>query len=73
MTGRTQPFFGRDGDGIEPREFAERRRDDRHHLRFIISPGGVAEMMDLRAFAQDLVAHMEKDLGTTLDWVAIDH
>jgi hypothetical protein len=30
-------------------------------------------MTDLKAFTHDLVSQVESDLGTGLDWVAIDH
>jgi len=30
-------------------------------------------MTDLRAFARELVADMERDLGTKLEWIAVDH
>jgi type IV secretory pathway VirD2 relaxase len=30
-------------------------------------------MTDLKAFSRDLVKQMEVDLGTRLDWVAVDH
>jgi len=30
-------------------------------------------MEDLRAFTRDLMRHAERDLGTRLDWVAVDH
>ena len=30
-------------------------------------------MTDLRAFTRDLARQMEADLGTKLDWVAVDH
>ena len=38
----------------------------------IISPED-AERIDLRQHARDFVAGMERDLGTELEWVAIDH
>jgi type IV secretory pathway VirD2 relaxase len=38
----------------------------------IISPED-ADRMDLRQHARDFVAGMERDLGTQLEWVAIDH
>ncbi|MGR7993580.1 relaxase/mobilization nuclease domain-containing protein [Xanthobacter sp. ZOL 2024] len=59
-----------EGDGCA---FAERCADDRHHFRFIVSPEDAADMADLRSFARDLVGQMEKDLGTKLDWVGVDH
>ena len=31
------------------------------------------EMSDLRGFARELVGQMEKDLGTKLEWAAVDH
>lgn len=62
------------GDGeADGRAFAERCVDDRHHFRFIVSPDDALEMSDLRSFTSDLVGQMEKDLGTRLDWVAVDH
>lgn len=30
-------------------------------------------MTDFKAFARDLVADMERDLATRLDWVAVEH
>lgn len=53
--------------------FARRCEDDRHHFRFIVSPEDAADMADLRAFCRDLMGRAEQDLGTGLDWVAIDH
>src|SRR5439155_27058897 len=29
--------------------------------------------LDLREHARELIGHMQRDLGTRLDWVAIDH
>ncbi len=66
-------MFDAAGDNADDRAFAERCGEDRHHFRFIISPEDAGEMADLRAFTRDLVARMETDLGSKLDWVAIDH
>ncbi|MBN9306956.1 MAG: type VI secretion protein [Devosia sp. 67-54] len=71
--GEKARLFGRDGDNIDAREFTDRCKDDRHHFRFIVSPDDAIEMADLRAFTRDLVSQMEKDLGTRLDWAAVDH
>ena len=53
--------------------FSDRCRDDRHHFRFIVSPEDAGDMTDLREFTRDLANQMESDLGTKLDWVAVDH
>src|SRR3546814_12878470 len=37
------------------------------------SPEDCSELADVRAFTRDLVATMERDLGTRLEWVAVDH
>ena len=60
-------------DAVSPKEFAARCDADRHHFRFIVSPDDAVEMADLKSFTRDLVGQMEKDLGTKLDWVAVDH
>lgn len=66
-------LFGPGAEEGNGRAFAERCADDRHHFRFIVSPEDAADMADLRSFARDLVGQMEKDLGTKLDWVGVDH
>jgi type IV secretory pathway VirD2 relaxase len=53
--------------------FAERCEGDRHHFRFIVSPDDAVDLSDLKRFTRDLMAHAERDLGTRLDWVAVDH
>lgn len=62
---------GRDGD--EGRAFIERCRGDRHQFRFIVAPEDAVEMEDLRSFTRDLMRQIERDLGTRLDWIAVDH
>ncbi|MBV9079346.1 MAG: relaxase/mobilization nuclease domain-containing protein, partial [Methylobacteriaceae bacterium] len=66
-------MFDRTGDQADVLAFAERCEDDRHHFRFIVSPEDAGEMEDLRAFTRDLMRQAERDLGTRLDWVAVDH
>ena len=71
--GEKAHLFGTGGDDADPKAFAERCQDDRHHFRFIVSPDDATDMADLRSFTRDLVTQMEKDLDTRLDWVAVDH
>src|SRR3984893_11706087 len=60
-------------DVADERAFAERCADDRHHFRFIVSPEDSPDMENLRGFTRELMADAERDLGTKLDWVAVDH
>lgn len=71
--GREANLFGRVGDDLDGRAFAARCEEDRHHFRFIVSPEDASRMQDLRAFTRDLMDQAERDLGTELDWVAVDH
>jgi type IV secretory pathway VirD2 relaxase len=71
--GEKAKLLGPGTDETDARAFAERCQDDRHHFRFVVSPDDAVEMADLRSFSRDLVRQMEKDLGTPLDWVAVDH
>lgn len=57
-----------DGDA-----FLDRGKEDRHQFRFIVSPEDGADLTDLTAHTRDLMSRIEADLGTKLDWVAVNH
>ncbi|MEW4459977.1 DUF3363 domain-containing protein [Roseibium algicola] len=71
--GEKARVFGPGDDAVDPKEFAERCQDDRHHFRFIVSPEDASDLADLKSFSRDLMRQMEKDLGIDLDWVGVDH
>jgi type IV secretory pathway VirD2 relaxase len=71
--GEDARMFDATSDTADERAFAERCEDDRHHFRFIISPEDGAELGDLKTFTRELMLDVERDLGTKLDWVAVDH
>ena len=60
-------------DRADGAAFVERGVDDRHQFRFIVSPEDGADLSDLSAYTRDLMAQVETDLGTRLDWVAVNH
>jgi type IV secretory pathway VirD2 relaxase len=66
-------MFDARSDATDERAFAERCKDDRHHFRFIVSPEDAAELGDLRTFTRELMTDVARDLGTKLDWIAVDH
>lgn len=66
-------MFGPETDNADAKEFADQCKDDRHHFRFIVSPEDAADMEDLKRFTRELMAQAEKDLGTKLEWVGVDH
>ncbi|MCT8875903.1 relaxase/mobilization nuclease and DUF3363 domain-containing protein [Shewanella xiamenensis] len=65
--------YGPTTDTADTAAFEERGREDRHQFRFIVSPEDAEQLDDLRTYTRHLMARMEADLGTRLDWVAVDH
>jgi type IV secretory pathway VirD2 relaxase len=66
-------MFDTASDDADTTAFAERCEQDRHHFRFTVSPEDAGQLADLRAFTRELMKDAERDLGTGLDWVAVDH
>jgi type IV secretory pathway VirD2 relaxase len=62
-------------DKADGRAFIERAQagDDARQFRFIVSPEDGAAYEDLKPLTRRLMAQMERDLDTKLDWVAVDH
>lgn len=68
--GRCYSAFEDEADG---KAFLERSREDRHQFCFIVAPEDGRELGDLRGFTREHMGQMESDLGTRLDWIAVDH
>jgi type IV secretory pathway VirD2 relaxase len=66
-------LYGADTDAADAKAFTERGREDRHQFRFIVAAEDSDRLSDLRTFTRDVMQQMEQDLGTRLDWVAVDH
>jgi type IV secretory pathway VirD2 relaxase len=66
-------LYGRDADQADGKAFLERCDGDRHQFRFIVSAEDGAEYPDLKPYVRRLMTQAEHDLGTKLDWVAVDH
>ncbi|MCC7330468.1 MAG: relaxase/mobilization nuclease and DUF3363 domain-containing protein [Gammaproteobacteria bacterium] len=65
--------YGATTDDADLEAFKECGADDRHQFRFIVSPEDAEQLDDLRTYTRHLMARMESDLGTRLEWVAVDH
>ena len=84
---RGQLYGPEEGVEIDGRDFVARSqesfdgRGDPHQFRIMISPEDGAELArvngdgtpNLKDTTRALMAQMEDDLGTRLDWVAVDH
>lgn len=66
-------LYGATSDRADGKQFLERSLGDRHQFRFIVSAEDGALYDDLKPLTRRLMARMEQDLGTRLDWVAVDH
>jgi hypothetical protein len=66
-------LYGADTGAADGKAFTERGREDRHQFRFIVAPEDGNRLSELRAFTRDVMRQMEQDLGTRLDWIAVDH
>src|SRR5215467_3195914 len=66
-------LYSRDSDAADAAAFLARSEGDAHQFRFVVSADEGARLSDLKPFIRDLVAQMERDLDTKLDWVAVDH
>lgn len=71
--GEKGQVYSAERDIEDGRAFLDRGRDDRHQFRFIVSAEDGVELADLRKTTRDLMTVMEADLGTKLDWIAVDH
>ncbi|POS09927.1 relaxase/mobilization nuclease domain-containing protein [Burkholderia gladioli] len=65
--------YGPATDEADTKAFEKSGREDRHQFRFIVSPEDAEQLDDLRTYTRHLMARMEADLGTRLEWVAVDH
>jgi type IV secretory pathway VirD2 relaxase len=60
-------------DNLDLKQEVKAWADDRHHFRVIISPEKAHEISDLNDYIRRLMATVERDLDTKLQWFAVDH
>ncbi|RYG20102.1 MAG: type VI secretion protein, partial [Caulobacteraceae bacterium] len=66
-------FFDRETDTADGRAFAGRCAGDRHHFRIVVNPEDGRELPDLKVYARAYMARVERDMGTSIDWIAGEH
>ncbi|NNE40277.1 MAG: DUF3363 domain-containing protein [Marinicaulis sp.] len=66
-------LYDRTSDDADRDAFIERGEDDRHQFRIIVAPEDGACLESLKPLTRDLMASMERELDTRLDWIAADH
>lgn len=71
--GERGSLYNADTDQIDGKAFLDRSEHDPHQFRIIVAPEDGAAFQDLKPFIRDLMRKAESDLGTKLDWAAVDH
>lgn len=71
--GEPGQLYSAGADRADGRDFLDRAAGDRHQFRFIVSPEDGRNYESLQSLTRRLMTQMEEDLGTKLDWVAVDH
>ncbi len=66
-------YYLSDDDHADIKAFAQRCERDPGHFAITVSPEDGDQLSDLRPFVRKLMAEVEQDLGTRLDWIAVDH
>jgi type IV secretory pathway VirD2 relaxase len=66
-------LYGPASNDMDAEAFLDRSEKDPHQFRFVVSADEGARLAELKPFIRDLMAQMERDLDTKLDWVAVDH
>ena len=66
-------LYGATRDDVDGGTFLDRSDKDPHQFRFVVSADEGARLADLKPFVRDLMAQMEHDLNTKLDWVVVNH
>ncbi|MDP2620599.1 MAG: relaxase/mobilization nuclease RlxS [Hyphomicrobiales bacterium] len=71
--GEPGQLYSAEQDRADGKAFLEHADGDRHQFRFIVAPEDGVEYEDLKPLTRRLMAQMEQDLDTKLEWVAVDH
>lgn len=71
--GQAGALYCRDAEMVDAKDWLDRQAGDRHQVRLIVSPEDGDQYTDLKDLTRRLMARVEEDLGTRLDWVAVDH
>jgi type IV secretory pathway VirD2 relaxase len=71
--GERGQLYSTTDDRADGGAFLDRGKDDRHQFRFIVSPEDASDLADLKGYTRELMGRLEDDLGTKLDWVAVNH
>jgi type IV secretory pathway VirD2 relaxase len=71
--GEPGELYDAERDRADGDSFLERSASDRHQFRFVVSADDGDAYDGLKGLTRRLMARVEQDLGTRLEWVAVNH
>jgi len=71
--GKAGVFYDAARDAVDAKNEVSTWADDRHHFRLIVSPEHGADIPDVTSYVRDVMRRVQRDLGTDLTWVAVNH
>lgn len=72
--GEPGEFYDADFDGVDTAQtLADWAERDKRHFRLMLAPESGARIDDLKDFVRATMLQMERDLGVSLAWVAVNH
>lgn len=71
--GRPGTLYDRETENVDPLAFKQRSRNDPWQFRIVVSPEDSLEIEDTTELTRKIMRQVERDLGTHVDWVAVNH
>ncbi len=73
LDGQRGVFYDAMREGLNARQIVTAWEQDRHHFRLIVSAENAGDLPDTNKYIRTVMARVERDLGTSLQWLAVNH
>ena len=73
LDGQRGVFYDAMREGLNARQIVTAWEQDRHHFRLIVSAENAGDLPDTNKYIRTVMARVERDLGTPLQWLAVNH
>ncbi len=73
LDGKHGVFYDATQEGLDARQIVTAWERDRHHFRLIVSAENAGDLPDTNKYIRTVMARVERDLGTCLQWLAVNH
>jgi hypothetical protein len=73
LDGQHGVFYDATQEDLDARQIVQTWEQDRHHFRLIVSAENAGDLPDTNKYIRTVMARVERDLGTPLQWLAVNH